>query len=183
MSAPNPDGLDAIDTEILARRTAALARPVATAEAEGVECLVVRSGGQRYAVELTSVLSASQLTRLAPAPFAPPEVAGLTMVGNTVCPVFHLHRVLGLRTTALSEHGRLVLLGTEPAPLALAVDVAEAIVRLREDRLHGAPEGGRTRELARGVTDDGIVWLDHALLMAHPTLVLDVASHDPSTDD
>ncbi len=174
---PNPRDLDPVEREILARRTASLAREAGEIrEAPGVDVLVVRSGGRRVGILLEDVIVAAALRRMTLVPFAPVEVAGISLLDGVVTPVFHLHALLGMSSVSLPEHARVVLVGDRSAPLALAVEVAESIVRVELDRLLPLPDTGtRIASRTRGITRDGMLILDVPAMLADPAVTLDVA--------
>jgi purine-binding chemotaxis protein CheW len=183
MIDPNPDGLDPVEREILARRTTTLARADREiVEAKGIDVLVVRSGGRAVGIPLDHVIVAIALRRLTLVPFAPPELAGISLLDGLVTPVFHLHVLLGLSSISLPEHARVVLVGDRAAPLALVVEVAESIVRIDPATLLPLPEtAGRVATRTRGITRDGTLLLDVSALLADPAVTLDIASRDQDT--
>ena len=183
MTDPNPRDLDPVEREILARRTSALARTAAPSEAlRGVEVLVVRAAGRRVAVPIEDVVVAAPLRQLTAIPFAPPALAGVTLIDGVVAPVFHLHALLGLGTVTLPEHGRVLLVGPRELPLPLAVEAAETIDRLDPDALSPIPDPtGPAARRTRGIAADGTLLLDVAALLEDPEILLDVepVEHEP----
>lgn len=177
MSDPNPQGLDRIEQQILARRTTALAKASATPrEPSGVDALIVRTGNRLVAILLDDVIAAAALTRLTLVPFAPAEVAGVTLLDGVVAPVFHLHALLGFHAISLPEHARVVLVGDRAAPLALVVEAAESITRIELPTLLPLPESATfAARRTRGITASGTIVLDVEAMLADPALTLDVA--------
>lgn len=162
------------EARILEQRTRALARPVAAARRETGADLVLRVSGERYAIAAAEVLSASALTRLTPLPHSPPELAGLTSRAGRVLPVFDLRAVLGLPLATLPEHGRMVILGTVDAPVAVTVDAIDAVETSTAEALAEPPPttSAALRRVLLGVDADGILHLDVPALLER--LVVDI---------
>lgn len=170
------------EERILERRTRSLARPPSESRQGGGADLVLRVSGERYAIAAEDVLAASALTRLTPLPHAPPELAGLTSRAGRVLPVFDLRAVLGLPLATLPEHGRMVVLGTPDAPVAVTVDAIDAIETNATEALVEPPSttSAALRRVLLGVDSQGILHLDVAALIAR--LVVDIPSpHARST--
>lgn len=164
-------------TALLEARTRAVARPPEPMERIGrTESLRMRVAGETYALPAASVRAVAELTRLTPLPYAPPEVAGLTVRGGSVIPVFYLRAVLGLPLTALPEFGRIVLLGGDDDLLALAVDAVEGTTALLAQALREPPPtvGPLARPLLLGIDSDGVPVLDPDALLASPRLFVDI---------
>ena len=163
---------------LLETRTRAVARPADEADPrnKGTEVLWLRVAGERYAIPLTGVCGVAELVRLTPLPHAPPEVAGLTVRGGDIVPVFYLRAVLGLPLTTLPEHGRIVLLGESEGVLALVVDAIEGSTRIALDTLMKPPGtvGPDVAALLLGVDAEGAPVLDPDGLLGSPRLVVDI---------
>lgn len=171
-------GWSAEDRAILEARTRALAAPKAAAETAGlVSIVLLRVGGETYAIPAAAVRAVAELTRLTPLPHAPPEVAGLTARGGEIFPVFHLRAVLGLSLSALPEQSPMLLLGAGGDAFALIVDEVLGARLFDPATLRDAPATltAVARALIQGVDPSGVPVLDPAELLASPRLFIDVA--------
>src|SRR5262245_2857224 len=85
---PSPDALRRRFSE----RAAWLAQPEESHETGiGAELLLVfRLGQERFAIPVWDVEEAQPQSKLAPIPFAPPEIAGVIQVRGEVRPVYNL---------------------------------------------------------------------------------------------
>lgn len=166
------------DRAILEARTRALAAPKAQIEPAGLFSIVLlRVGGEAYAIPASAVRAVAELTRLTPLPHAPPEVAGLTARGGEIFPVFHLRAVLGLSLSALPEQSPMLLIGEGNEAFALIVDQVTGARLFDPGTLRETPATltPAARALIRGVDADGVPLLDPAELLACPRLFVDVA--------
>ena len=170
--------LDALTAEraeaVLAQRARALA---ATAEpvvdrSAGIDVVVMRIAGERYAVAAVYMCRVVGAADIAPVPGAPPILLGAMNLHGEVLPVFDPRRLLGLDAHAPAGTPPVVVLGRDGPELGLVVDAADQVVRLATDQLHTAPESlaPERRELLQGVTQDGVIVLDGPKLLADARL-------------
>lgn len=168
------DDLDSdLARALLARRTAALAREPAPPRS-ALDAIIITVGSERFALALSGARAVAVLRSVTPLPHAPVHVLGLTTFGGMVVPVFHLFAVLGVPLTALSEYGRMVVLGEPDDPFALAVNQVEIgslelplapLPRTASPTLHG---------LAVGVDHTGVILLEPGALIDSPLLRIDI---------
>jgi purine-binding chemotaxis protein CheW len=173
-----PRELEALTAEqaeaVLAQRARALAAVTESAvdRSAGIDAVVVRIAGERYAVPAAFVWRVVGTTDVAAVPGAPPSLLGVMNLHGEVLPVFDPRRLLGLAPHAPGEAGRIVVLGGAAAELGLAVDAADDFARVTIDQLHAPPDSlaPDRRELLHGVTSDGVIVLDGGKLLADPRL-------------
>ena len=171
----------------LSLRTAALARPRDLAHADDavdegqarLAVLRVTAAGGRYGVDLRWLRAVRTLRRLARLPQAPAHVAGLVGHEGVVLPVFHLAAVLGAPLAALPERGQALILGREGDLVAVAVDEVGETRELAADEIREVPTSvsERLRSVLLGATDDGLLLLDSAALLAGSAMVVDKIPH------
>ena len=159
---------------VLAQRARALAvvTEPSVDRSAGIDAVVVRIAGERYAIAAAWVWRVVGTAEVAAVPGAPPSLLGVMNLHGEVLPVFDPRRLLGLAAHAPGEAGRIVVLGGAAAELGLAVDAADDFARLVIDQLHAPPDSlaSDRRELLHGVTPDGVIVLDGARLLADPRL-------------
>ncbi len=173
------------DEDWLGLRTAALARPRVDPhadvdgehEAARLSVLRVTAAGARYAVDLRWLRGVRTLRRLARLPNAPPHVAGLVAHEGAALPVFYLSAVLGAPLAALPERGQALILGRDGDLVAVAVDEVGETRELRGEEILEVPVGvpERLRAVLLGATEDGLLLLDSAALLAGQAMVVDIA--------
>jgi len=150
----------AAERKVLAARARELAAPVSRAEdTAGRPFLVLRLGGNRYALAAGSVREVFRLAGLTPLPGAEPPVAGLTLWRGRLLTLLDARRALGLSIDALNDLGRVVVLGEGRGAVGLLVDAVEGVEDVPVGALRPPPEGGR---LVEGLTRAGLVVLDAA---------------------
>lgn len=120
------------------------------------ELLVVRVGGERFAVPLESVDELVESPVLRSVPGAPPELLGLFTLGDALLPLYSPVAILG--AGARDEQVALVMRGGR-ARLALAVDDAEDVIVVSLAEVRDAPRTGRHDDLVLGV-----IWHEAQLL-------------------
>lgn len=158
--------LDVVDLEtaelqrdILRQRSEALSKAKALPPAAGQAMLVIAIGAERYGLPLSIVGGVGRLRRLCALPHAPRHVAGVTLLGTAVVPVFHMHAALGSALTGLPEYDRVVYIGGETAEFALLIQTIEGVRSFYPNELARVPKGiaKQFAELILGATPDGTV--------------------------
>ena len=120
------------------------------------DLLVVRVGGERFAVPLDAVdeLVESPAVRLVPG--APEHLLGLFTHGNDLLPLYSPSTILGMETSG--DYVALVMRGGR-ARVALAVDDVDDVVRVSLANVVDAPRTGRNDDVVLGV-----IWTEGDLL-------------------
>jgi purine-binding chemotaxis protein CheW len=151
---------------ILARRTRALAHPVAHAS-RTVGRLVVHFtlGGERLVIEARWLLGIMKLTALAALPGAEPPVRGVTVWRGDLLTVLDIRSVLGISTAVLNDLTRVLVIGERRARCGLLVDAVGDVVDISHIGLLPAPANSLARDYLIGVTADAALVLDGARLL------------------
>lgn len=172
MSAPEDDGWR---RAVLDRRTAALAR-ARSITAPTTEVMILSVAGERFGLLPREVIAVAALRHATPLPHAPPHVLGVSTFAGAVVPVVHLFSVLGVPLAALSEHGRVVILGEREDAIAVAVN--EVTIGSIEPPVIPLPDTASAilRSCAHGVDTQGLVILDGAAILASPLLNIEIAT-------
>lgn len=167
------------DDEILRKRAARLARPVELAAQDGTPAILVRIHDQRYAFPLVDVRRAAVVATVTPLPHVPAIVLGLAVSDGEVCAVFDAGLWAGgLRRTRL-ERIAVLLLGSSESPLVLAVDALEGSSMLP----HGISRSANAPPWLLGITDDGVLAVRVADLLADPMFTPGNQLIDGAVDD
>jgi len=155
---PNADAT----RSILERRAARLAEPIVTDEkGDTYQVITFRLGSETCAIDARFVLNVFRLRGLALLPGAPTAVHGLTMWKGEVLTLIDLRPLLGLPTAALTDLGRVVVLGRGRAAFGFLADSVSGIRGIRRDEVHESHgESGGRNVLVTGITSDALLVLD-----------------------
>jgi chemotaxis signal transduction protein len=156
---------------ILEARARALAKPLATAEAAGVDMLTFRVGRERFAIESRFVAAVFRLTDLVPLPGATSPVVGLTRWRGDVLTVLDIRRTVGAVAGALDDLGRVIVVGETAAEFGVLADAVDDIARIDTSALHPVPAERKLdgESLLLGVTNDAVHVVAAAALIARQT--------------
>jgi purine-binding chemotaxis protein CheW len=120
------------------------------------ELLVVRIGGERFAVPLEAVDELVESPQLRTVPGAPDALLGLFTLGDATLPLYSPSAILGAEP--LGEKVALVMRGGR-ARVALAVDDADDVISVSLAEVLDAPRTGHHDDIVLG-----IIWRDGELL-------------------
>lgn len=117
--------------------------------------LTFRVNGELYALPANQVAQVIRLPPVARVPQAPKGLLGLTNLRGSVLPVASVRGLVGAEESAEATTQAIVLDGA--APVALAVDVVEALVAVQTDQIETrqAELAKRTGERLKGAFADG----------------------------
>lgn len=163
--------------QILDERARHLARPAAAKEraTAPVEIITFKLGIGRYGLETRFVQEVLQQADVTKIPGVSDFVLGVINVRGDIIPVFDLLRFFGLPVTAAPDRSRMIVIGSLRAEFGILVDSGLAISALainafQSDAKMELVQGG---ECVRGITRDGIVVLDGAVLLRDQRLFVD----------
>lgn len=162
-------GLDSASTvdhestqRILKQRAALLAEPaVRETESESVDLITFRLGRESCAIDAKVVLNVFRLAGLARLPGAAVPVYGVTLWRGEIMTVLDLRQLLGLSTVALSDLGRVIVVGKSRAAFGFLADSVTGVRATLPAEIH--PPSGRSglhQGLVRGITSDAVLVLD-----------------------
>lgn len=152
------------DREILDERARRLARDVAPAgQVTTYELLFATIGDEQIAITTRDVRRVAPMPELTPVPGLPPVYLGVVNYEGDVLPVVDLLQLIGDRRAA-GETPLMVVLGDVRPEIAIAVTIAEAVVR--------APGWHATAgdPIVRGILDGRRTVLDIEALLGDPRL-------------
>ena len=165
--------------EILRRRAARLARPLAAPRQGVSRNLVVEFllAGERYALDADRIEEVAPIRELVPLPGTPPFVLGIINLRGEMRSVVDLREVFAIPGPHVRERGYMILLCNEAMEFGLFAEEILGADVLRPETLAGTlPTLTDVRaEFLKGVTAQGLVYLDADRLLASPRLAL---NHD-----
>lgn len=125
-------------------------------EERGVELLLFRIGGERYATALADVDEAVDLPEIHPIPEAPPQMLGVFELRGELLPVYAPASALGAHSEGSRAAAFVMHAGAQR--IALAVDELDDVLQLTRDALRPASEQDAEDGVLAGVaTIDGHV--------------------------
>lgn len=164
--------VDAGSTQsVLEQRAAKLAQPLRPeTESGSVDLITFRLGRESCAIDARMVLNVFRLAGLARLPGAAIPVYGVTLWRGEIMTVLDLRPLLGLSTVALSDLGRVIVVGKSHATFGFLVDSVSGVRPTLPAEIH-PPSGksGSHEGLVRGITSDAVLVLDaeQLLRLAH----------------
>ena len=147
---------------ILERRAAHLARPLDTAARHDTNAVITfQLGPETCGIDARLVLNVFRLGGLALLPGAPAPVHGVTMWRGEVLTLLDLRGLLGISTGALTDLGRVMVVGRSRASFGFLADRVDGVRAISPTDLHPPPGlvAGR-KGLVKGITSDALLVLD-----------------------
>jgi len=126
---------------ILEERAAAIVRTREETQEAGMAVLAFRVGGERYAVEVSSVFQVVDSNGLTPLPAAPAWLLGAVLARTRVVPVLDLRALLGLEGGGMSDLAKVVVLEDGGDLFGVAVEDLEGRIDLDPQKLAIPSEG------------------------------------------
>jgi len=161
---------------ILDQRAAELAvpLPVEPDETESLEILTFRMGEEFYALETAFILELTRVSTLTKVPDCPALVRGITNLRGEVLAVIDLCALFQV-PGAPKDLPWMLVLGEECAEFGIVIEQAVAVrsIKIQDIFPTSASLANVQRELLRGVTEDAMLVLNGAALLADRRLVID----------
>jgi purine-binding chemotaxis protein CheW len=162
---------------VMDERARALARVSADSEqaAELVEVVVFTLANERYAIETRHVREVVRFTDFTRLPAAPEFLVGITNLRGHILAVIDLRKFFGVAVKGLTDLSRVIVLGGERPEFGVLADTTHEVTTLRADAVLEPPGSvaGVAREYLRGITQEALIVLDGAVLLADPRLFID----------
>ncbi len=155
-----------VNQAILSARARLLAIPLVedgqSTAGDNLDILIFTIGDERLGLPLSSIVAIAAAGAVTPLPLGVAPVYGVTAWrGRSLT-------VLALATMRSTENANLIVLGSDQrAAVGLLVDAVEETRLVARSGLSAAHAGPR-RELAIGLTDDGVLVLDAEKLLHTP---------------
>lgn len=168
----------AAQQRILQERAAALASRTTRTEQEsedGIEMLVIRIAGERYAFETAYVGQVYPMLPLTAIPGVPDFVVGIVSARGEVLSVIDLRSLLDLPLARLEDPGAIVVLQSETMEVGILVEELLGVQRYRPQVLEPAPPslGNIEKTYLKGIAPERTGVLDASRLLDDPRLVVD----------
>ncbi|HJN13587.1 MAG TPA: chemotaxis protein CheW [Pirellulaceae bacterium] len=162
--------------QILDERARELAVPLApdADETDSIEILTFRMGGELYALETTFILELTRVATLTKVPDCPAFVRGITNLRGEVLAIVDL---CTLFQVADPPHDKpwILVLGDDRAEFGIVIDDAVDVCSINTCEIFATPVSmsGVQHNLLRGVTEEAMLVLDGAALLADQRLMID----------
>ena len=152
---------------VLDQRAARLAEPPAPEVPAGsVDLITFRLGRENCAIDAAVVLNVFRLAGLARLPGAAVPVYGVTLWRGEVMTVLDLRPLLGMSTIALSDLGRVIVVGRSRAAFGFLADSVTGVRATLPSEIHpSSGKSGLQQSLVRGITSDATLVLDDEELL------------------
>lgn len=153
--------------EVLAARARTLARSAdERAGDELIEVVTFALATERYAIESRYVVEVFRLADLALLPGSDAPALGVAAWRGGLLTVLDLRPLLGIPVAALSDLGRVVVLGEAGATFGFLADAVLEVAHLRRSEVCEPAEGVAVkRDFVRGVTGEALIMLDAGKLL------------------
>jgi purine-binding chemotaxis protein CheW len=174
----DPERQDSVarSRQILDQRAEKLAVPLETEadETASIEILTFRMGGERYALETRYILELTRVAMLTEVPGCPAFVLGITNFRGDVLAIIDLCTLFQV-TDVTRDNPWMLVLGEERAEFGIVIDDAFDVCSIDISGIFPLPisVSGVQHNLLRGVTDEAMMVLDGAALLADERLMID----------
>lgn len=156
-------------------RELARIRQEPSADAEILELVSFRLGGESYAVEARYVYQIMLSPPITIIPHTPDFLFGVINLRGEILAVFDLNHLFGLSSGPNQGPSRLIVLGKAQPQFGFVAEAVDQVTRIDASQLNSpaAPLGIAGREIVRGVTADALIILDGEILLADERLMID----------
>lgn len=161
--------------QILRTRARALAQPrESLIREETITLLEFRLAQERYAVETRYVHEVHPLRELTSLPGTPPFLRGIVNLRGRIVAVLDLKRFFDLPETGFTDLHRVVVVRGNDMEVGLLADVVAGVHELPVKRMQPSLPTltGIRAQYLMGVTDERLVVLDVARVLADPRIVV-----------
>lgn len=136
-----------------------------------VEAITFTLGGEHYAIESRYTFEVFRLSEFARLPSANGMLFGVAVWRGDLLTILDVRYALGLRTTALHDLTRVIVLGETHAAFGILADRVHEMRTIEDQDIEPMPPGiadgnnGAGRAYVRGITKDAIIVLDAVKLL------------------
>jgi len=135
------------------------------------EAITFTLGGEQYAIESRYTFEVFRLSDFTRLPSGNGMLFGVVVWRGDLLTILDVRHALGLRTSALHDLTRVIVLGESHAAFGILADRVHEMRTLHDDDIEPMPPGGAEgvaglgRAYARGMTKDAVIVLDAAKLL------------------
>jgi purine-binding chemotaxis protein CheW len=162
--------------QILDQRARELAVPLESEadELDSIEVLTFRMGGELYALETKFILELTRVAALTKVPDCPAFMRGITNLRGDVLAIVDLCTLFQVASSPHEDDWMLVL-GDDRAEFGIVIDDAVDVSSINTSDIFSTPVSvsGVQHDLLLGVTEDAMLVLDGAALLADERLMID----------
>ena len=160
---------------VLNERARRLAQPAERDDDAGttLEVITFALGDERYALESLYVREVVPLAGFTRIPGAPELVVGLINFRGESLAIFDLRKLLRVEMRPISDQSRVIVLGGQRVEFGIVADEVYVVTTLSADAVLDPAGFQDGKEFCRGVTNDAVILLDGAALLADERLVVD----------
>jgi len=162
--------------QILEQRALELAVPLESVadETDSIEILTFRMGGELYALETAFILELTRVAALTKVPGCPAFIRGITNLRGDVLAIVDLCTLFQVANESRDNPWMLVL-GDDRAEFGIVIDDAVDVSSINTRDIFATPVSvsGAQHDLLRGVTEEAMLVLDGAALLADERLIID----------
>ncbi len=162
--------------QILDQRALELAVPLEAEadETDSIEILTFRMGGELYALETTFILELTRVAFLTKVPDCPAFMLGITNLRGEVLAIVDLCALFESANSPCPDPWMLVL-GVDQVEFGIVIDEAVDVCSINTRDIFPLPVSvsGVQHDLLRGVTEDAMLVMDGAALLAEERLMID----------
>lgn len=152
--------------EALRERAARLAEPHVTETQSGsVDLITFKLGRETCAIDAKVVLNVFRLAGLARLPGAGVPVYGVTLWRGEILTLLDLRPLLRLSTAALSDLGRVIVVGRSRAVFGFLADSVSDVRSTLPEEIHPSRKPESHEGLVTGITSDAVLVLDTERLL------------------
>jgi purine-binding chemotaxis protein CheW len=162
--------------EILKSRARILARPADTAvKGKWLDVVEFRLAGESYGIEHKCVREVVPLKELTPLPCTPAFMRGIVNVRGQIVPVIDIKRFFELPEAGIADVHMIVILQSSGVALGIEADSVTGVRAVDLDRIQPSLPTltGIRAQYLKGVSDEHLVILDAAKIMADPKIIID----------
>ena len=164
------------ERQILDQRARELAVPLEAEadEADSIEVLKFRMGGELYALETTFILELTRVAILTKVPDCPAFMLGITNLRGDVLAIFDLCSLFQV-TGSPRDNPWMLVLGVDQVEFGIVIDEAVDVCSINTGDIFSMPVSvcGVQHDLLRGVTENAMLVMDGAALLADERLMID----------
>lgn len=128
------------------------------------------------------VLTLKELTII---PGVPEYIQGIINIRGQVMSLINLRKFLEIRESGLTEQNKVIVVHHQGLELAILVDKIDGVISIDEESIDKALPtfGGHGTEFVRGITREGVVFLDIKMMLESKKILIQHGNFNPKKED